>query len=141
MKKILFASLACAAGLVSTAALGAPGEYWEITSKMEMAGMPMVMPATTVKVCIAKGGERDPRHSAPSKDCELSDVKVSGNKSSWKMRCKQNGEIMTGSGEMTGNSDKSEGTLRMSGKSGGQDMAMTFKHQGKRIGGSCEAKT
>ena len=141
MKKMMLANLACAAGLLSTAALAAPGQYWEVTSKMEMAGMPMAMPATTARVCIANGRERDPRYTAPSKDCEMSDFKTSGNKSSWKMRCRQNGEVMNGSGEMSGDAEKSEGTLRMNGKSGGQDVNMTLKLNTKRVGGNCDAQS
>jgi hypothetical protein len=92
-----------------------------------------------MKVCIAKGAERDPKQAAPSKDCEMTDIKVAGNKSSWKVRCNQNGEIMTGTGEISGNSDKSEGTIHLNGKSGGQAVNMTQTYSSKRIGGSCDS--
>lgn len=136
MNKSLLATFVCTAGLFCTAAWSAPGEYWEITSKMEMPGMPMAMPATTTKVCIAKGSEKNP---PPNKDCEMTDVRTSGNKTLWKVRCNHNGEIMTGSGEMSGNADKSEGTTRLSGKSGGQNIDMTMAYQSRRIGGSCDS--
>jgi hypothetical protein len=136
MKNLTIASLACVASAFSSLALAAPGEYWEVTSKMEMAGMPFAMPAQSMKVCIARGSEKNP---PPDKDCETSDVKVSGNKTFWKVRCNRNGEIMNGSGEMSGNVDKSEGTMHLSGKSGGQDVNMTLTHQSKRIGGACDS--
>lgn len=137
MRQLLLASLTLIGGAFATAAWSAPGEYWEVTAKMEMPGMPMAMPATTTKVCIAKGAEKNP---PPSKDCEMSDIKVSGNKTSWRVRCNQNGEIMTGSGEMSGTPDKSEGTMHLSGKSGGQAFDMTMKHQSRRLGGSCDSE-
>ena len=33
------------------------GEYWEVTSKMEIPGMPFAMPVSSSKVCVTKGGE------------------------------------------------------------------------------------
>jgi hypothetical protein len=139
MNKWVILSLASAISAVSTQAVSAPGEYWEITSKMEMVGLPMVMPATTMKLCIAKGLERDPRHATSSKDCEMTDIKISGNKSTWKFRCNHSGEIMSGEGEMTGTQDNSDIKMRMKGKSGGQDVDMTVSSLSKRIGGNCDS--
>jgi hypothetical protein len=56
-----------------------------------------------------------------------------------KMRRKQNGEIMNGSGEMTASADKTEGAVHISVKSSGHDMKMTIEHQSRRLDGSCEA--
>ena len=55
MKYLTIASLTCAVSAFSSLAFGAPGEYWEVITKMEMAGMPFAMPGQTMKVCIAKG--------------------------------------------------------------------------------------
>lgn len=139
MKKQIVLSLACVAGAFSGGAFSAQGEYWEITTKMEMPGMPFAMPAQTMKVCIAKGAEQDPRSSS-DKNCEVTDVKTSGNKTSWKVRCNQNGEVMTGSGEASGNADKSEGTIHLNGMSGGTKVDMTQSYVNKRLGGSCDAE-
>lgn len=122
---------------LSTAAYAAQGEYWETSIKMEMAGMPYAMPATTTKVCIARGSERDPGNAA-DKDCVITDVKHSGNKTSWKMQCNHKGEIMNGSGEMTGTPDASEGVMRMNGTSGGHKIDMTQTYKSKRLGGACD---
>jgi hypothetical protein len=126
--------------LMASLAYGAQGEYWEMTFKMEMAGMPMAMPARTTKVCLPKGSERDPRQASPSKECEVSDVKMVGNKSSWTMRCNHDGEVMTGVGEITGTADKSEGTIHLTGKSGGHDINMTQTYSSKRVGGACDTE-
>jgi hypothetical protein len=114
-------------------ALAAPGEYWEITNKIEMQGMSM--PGMTNKVCMPKGGEKDPRNSA-DKSCEVTDMKGSGNKSSWKMRCDKNGEVMTGSGEMTTTPDRTEGTINISSAKTG---SMTMSFVNKRLGGACDS--
>jgi hypothetical protein len=116
----------------------APGEYWEITTKMDMPGMPMAMPATTVKVCIPKGAERDPKYTA-GKGCVISDLKTSGNKTSWSMRCDQEGQIMTGTGEMTGTPDNSQGKMHLVG-SGKQAFEMNQTYASKRLGGSCNTQ-
>lgn len=140
MKKLFAVCLAFVACMFSVAAIAATGEYWEITTKMDMPGMPFAMPATTQKICIGKGNEKDPRQSAKNKDrdCEMTDVKFSGNKTSWKMRCNNNGEVMTGVGEQTTTANSYQGTLHLSGKSDGESMNMTQTYSGKRVGGACD---
>ena len=131
MGKHFIGSLSVLLGLWTPVAFAATGEYWEITNKVEMQGMSM--PGMTSKVCMPSGGEKDPRNSA-DKDCEMSDVKVSGNKTSWKMRCTKEGETMTGSGEMTYSTDRNEGKFDMTTKQG--NMSMSFVN--KRLGGACD---
>lgn len=116
----------------------APGEYWEVTTKMEMVGMPMALPAQTVKVCIPKGAERDPKYTA-DKNCVVSDVKTSGNKTSWSMRCDQDGQILTGTGEMSGTPDNAQGKMHLVG-SGKQAFEMKQTYSNKRLGGSCDTQ-
>jgi hypothetical protein len=132
MAKRLASGLALVLAFAAGAAHAATGEYWEVTNKMEMAGM--ALPGMTSKVCIPKGGEKDPRNVNGEKDCEMTDVKISGNKSSWKMRCAKDGDVMTGSGELTSTPDRTEGVIKMNSKQG--DMTMNFVN--KRIGGACD---
>ena len=140
MKSLFIGGVALLAGAFSMGAYAAPGEYWEVTTKMEMAGMPFSMPATTVKVCIGKGHETDPRQAAPNKDCEVMDVKNSGKKTAWKVRCNHDGDVMNGSGENTVTSDGYEGAMHLTGSSHGRNMDMTQTYSGKRIGGSCDTE-
>lgn len=126
--------------LLSAETFAAPGEYWEVTTKMEMAGMPFSMPATTTKVCIGKGHETDPRQAAPNKDCEMTDIKISGKKTSWKVRCNHDGDVMNGSGENSGTADGYEGTMHLTGNSHGRNMDMTQTYSGKRVGGNCDTE-
>ncbi|MFZ1547762.1 MAG: DUF3617 family protein [Candidatus Nitrotoga sp.] len=140
MNKNLTVILAMITGMLNAAAYAAPGEYWEISSKMEIPGMPFAMPATTTKVCIAKGGESDPRKTSGDKNCQMSDIKTVGKKVLWKARCDHNGEIMTGVGEQTATSNSYAGKMQLSGKSGGRDVDMNMAFNGKRIGGACDSE-
>jgi hypothetical protein len=112
-------------------------ELWEVSAKMDIPGMPMAMPAQTVKVCMKKGNENDPNVALPKsegQDCKMGDVKVSGNTTSWTLKCTGDNP-MTGSGEMTSGNGTYTGKLLM--HAGDGDMTMAY--EGKRIG-TCQAK-
>jgi hypothetical protein len=126
--------------LMSSGVLYAAGndELWEVTNKMEMPGMPFSMPGHSSNVCIQKGKQNDPSHAVPTdkdQDCKMSDVKMSGNKSSWKMTCTGK-NAMTGSGEMTSGNGTYSGKMQMHSKDGD----MTMSYDGKRIG-TCDYAT
>ncbi|MDP2806487.1 MAG: DUF3617 family protein [Gallionellaceae bacterium] len=140
MNLLRTALLTFAIGLISSNTNAAPGEYWEITNKMEMAGMPFAMPATTQKLCIPKGAENDPKSTAGDKNCQMTDVKTVGKKTTWKARCNHDGEVMTGIGEQTGSKDGYKGKIQFSGKSDGEDINMKMEFSGKRIGGNCDTE-
>lgn len=140
MNKILSAILSILAILFSASALSAPGEYWEVTNKMEMEGMPFAMPGTTQKVCVPKGGENDPSKTTGDKDCKMTDIKTSGNKTTWKARCDRDGEVMTGIGEQTTSAKGYEGKIQFSGKSQGENVDMKMSYSGKRVGGNCDTE-
>lgn len=141
MNKRLTAILAMITSLLSAAACAVPGEYWEVTSKMEMPGMPFAMPATTIKVCIPPGEEKDPRRMQDKKsNCEFTDVKTSGNKVSYKGKCVEKDGTMNMEGENTYERDSYHGIMHMTGKSQGHDMDMKMTYNSKRIGGSCDSE-
>jgi hypothetical protein len=139
MNKRFVVPVAVISGLISFSAYAAPGEYWEITNKMEMPGMPFSMPATTTKVCIPKGGEKDPGKTSGDKSCQMTDVKTSGNKVTWKVRCDHDGQVMTGTGEQTTTANSYDGKMQMT-SSGKHEMNMTMVFSGKRVGGSCDSE-
>ncbi|MBA4382370.1 MAG: hypothetical protein C0406_07375 [Sideroxydans sp.] len=125
--------------LFSASAFSAPGEYWEVRNKMEMEGMPFSMPEMTHKICITQGSESDPSQSSGDKDCKMSSVKISGNKTTWKARCDHDGEVMTGIGEQTTSANGYQGKIQFTGTSNGESMNMKMSYSGKRIGGKCES--
>lgn len=140
MKKTLpFICLALLSGMFAPSALAEPGEWWEIYSKTEMPGMPYQIPETKTRFCVAKGKADTPRQTMQDPACKMTDVKTSGNKTTWKMRCDRNGEVMNGSGEFTGTPDNYQGVTRMKGTSGGHPIDMTSTYRGKRVGPACDS--
>jgi hypothetical protein len=105
-----------------------PGVLWESTSQMVMEGMPMTMPARTVKICAAREWNRPPPGGDPS--CVYSNYQRVGNKATWTMQC--SGEMpMQGTGEITfDGSDSYSGAITAT----AQGMKMTINLSGRKVG-------
>jgi Protein of unknown function (DUF3617) len=126
----------CAAPAVSVAE--GTDDLWEITTKMEMQGMPMAMPAQTNKVCQPKDRPQEESAVPADKNCKMSDMQRSGNKSSFKVVCTGK-DSFTGTGNFEHNGDNYKGTIQMQGRMEGENFSMTQNISGKRIG-SCTYK-
>lgn len=126
---------------MAATAEAAPGEWWEISAKMDMPGMPFAMPGQTNKVCLPKGGEADPsRTQGKDSNCKFTDVQTSGNTVKYKGTCVNNGETMNVVGETTHDSNSFKSSMKMTGKSHGEPMNMSMSSTGKRVGGSCDTE-
>ncbi len=114
---------------------------WEVTTQMQMANIPMQLPAQKTVHCITKKQLEDPGSTLPggpdTKDknnpCKVSDYKTSGNKVTWNLAC-SGSQPMTGSGEIIVNGDSYTGTMKMNSEKG----EMTLKYTGKRLGDCTE---
>lgn len=106
---------------------------WEITSKMEMPGMPMQMPVTTITQCITKENNV-PKSGDQGGGCRMVDVKTSGNTVSWSMACDQSGQESTGHGEVTYSGDTMNGFFKFFVNSPQGTMEMTNTMNGRRVG-------
>ncbi len=106
---------------------------WEITSKAEMSGMPMQMPAQKVTICVdAKNKDKPPIGADDS--CKFSNQKTSGNTMTWKMECTGQAK-MTGEGSMSFSGDSYTGSSTMNmDMGGGEIMKMKNSYSGKRLG-------
>ncbi|MET0168049.1 MAG: DUF3617 family protein [Vicinamibacterales bacterium] len=108
-----------------------PGR-WEITAQMEMPGMPMQMPPMKNAQCVTQQQIDSPTRGLPqgpdSKDCKVSDYKVSGNTITWTMACPS--QQMTGSGELKFDGDTYAGLVKII----AQGKEMNMKFNGKRVG-------
>lgn len=115
--------------LTPVGAADPPGNLWQTTSQMSMPGMPMAMPANTLKICTAREWTKPPP-PPPGQNCTQSNFQRSGNKVSWDQQC--TGEMeMTGHGEITFDSpDSYTGTI----KTTAEGMTMTIKLSGKKLG-------
>lgn len=131
------AGLGLGLGLVSSLVFAAPpGETWEVVTQAESAGM--AMPDSTVKICLEKGATRDPKKLIQRNDCEVSDVRTVGAKITWTMRCPLDDGEMTGSGEVTSQADRYQGSTRISGKSADRSIEMRASFKGTRVGTACD---
>ena len=127
-----------ASALPSMAVAQGKDDLWEVTTKMEMPGMPMAMPAQTHRLCIAKGG-KDDEYLPRRENCRVQESKRVGNKVTYKMVCTGK-DAMTIAGETTFGATSYEGRMMMSGKMEGQSVEMTQTYSGKRVGDCTAAK-
>jgi hypothetical protein len=116
-------------------AQGGPDELWNMTTRMEMAGMPGQ--TMNQQVCMEKGETR-PERMQQDPNCKVTEQRRTGNKMTWKVVCSGR-DPMTGTGEMTRSGDTLSGRMRMQGKSGGDSVDMTIVYSGTRAG-ACNAK-
>jgi hypothetical protein len=107
-----------------------PGK-WEITTETEMVGISMKVPPQTHTQCLTKK-DLVPQSKGASQECQISDVKVSGDTVSWKIICSGQGGAMEGTGQITYSGDHMEGTMDMVIK--GANMQVKNKISGHRIG-------
>ena len=105
---------------------------WEITTKVEMEGMPMTMAPFTNTQCITKD-TLVPKSDQPGQECKLINQKITGNTITYDMECSGPGGSMKGHGEATYTGDTMTGKMEMKMPSQG-DMKMIMKMSGKRIG-------
>jgi hypothetical protein len=107
---------------------------WEITTKVEMQGMPMSMPATKHSMCLT---DKDmvPQKPEKNQDCKMIDTKVSGDTVTWKMHCKMDETVVDSNGKITYKKDKFDGVVHMTMTDpDSEKMEMTSTMSGKRIG-------
>ena len=134
MKYLYGIALAAVIQIPQQALAAGEGEWWEMSTKVEMAGMPAMPAGQTVKFCRLKGGENEPVKSDSDKSCAITDVKKAGNAMSFNMKCTGK-DAMNGSGEMTHAPTTFNQKMKM--RSAGENMVMVSS--GKRIGGACKA--
>jgi Protein of unknown function (DUF3617) len=105
---------------------------YEITSKVEMPGMPGTIPPQTITQCIA---EQDPlpNQNPENQECKIVDMKQTDNTITWKMECDQRGQKITSTGSMTYKGDSFEGTILTNMGPQAGNMTMTTIITGKRL--------
>ena len=110
-----------------------PDELWDVTTKMEMPGMPMAMPAQTHQMCLKK--DRKPDDAIPRQDdnCRVIDSKVSGNTVRFKMAC-SGANPMTGEGEITSTPTTYQGRMQVKSTKKGEEMEMLQTFTGRKVG-------
>jgi len=109
---------------------------WEITSTVDMPGMPAAMPPVKHSQCITKNDLiPKPQSQQPNQQCTVTGSNISGNTVTWTMQCSSEGSDMEGSGNITYQGDSFDGAFIMNMAVPGQGaMKMTQKMKGKRLG-------
>ena len=135
MKRATVLVLIVVLSLWATAAAAAPQMkpgLWEITTTMEMPGLPFAPPPTTMTHCYTKEelGERARLVPPQQEECRVTDTTTSGNRITWKVVC--SGENSgQGSGEMVFSGDSAyAGSMTFE----AEGMAMKSRYQARRIG-------
>lgn len=129
--KVIFALVAALPFAVAQAAND--GDLWEVTTQMNVPGMPAGMGTQKQQVCTEKGDAKKAMQGKGSEKCRQTDFKQSGNKITITMECPDG----TATIENTYNAAHTEynGTVKMTSKRG--DMTMTMA--GKKLG-ACDAQ-
>jgi len=130
------AFLACCAISASLpASAQGKDDLWEVSTKMEMPGMPMAMPAQTHRMCAGKN-QKEEDFVPKQGDCRMLESKRTGNRFTYKMDC-SGSHPATVDGAITFGSNAYDGQMRMVMK--GTTDAMDMKFSGRRVG-DCTAK-
>jgi hypothetical protein len=112
MKKLVLVAVV-AAPLVALAKGNMKPGQWHIRVTHEMQGAPFSPPTTELDKCITPEQADDPKSMVKeqNKDCEAADVKIDGNKVTYKVTCHSHGATQTGVGEMIYKGDSYSGTM------------------------------
>ena len=121
---VVSACLAAAAGSKPAAVAHGNGDLWAVTSQISMPGMPMNIPAQKQDVCAPKDWKEPPGAQNPQQNCQISDFKTVGSKTTWNMKCTS--PDSTGSGEITRTSPTSyKGSITMTSSDGTIDIKLS----------------
>ena len=112
-------------------------DQYDVTVKMQMAGMPVAMPAVSQRLCVRKGAN-DADLVPRQENCRVTDTTRSGSRLTFKMACAGTNP-MTGTGDFTLSASGYSGQIRMKGKMEGQDVDMTQDIDARRVG-ACTAR-
>jgi hypothetical protein len=120
------------AALAAASPVAAQGkdDLWEVSSKMEMPGMPMAMPAQVNRVCVGKN-RRDEDLIPRQENCRVVDSKRVGNRLTYRMECTGN-EPSTIVGDLTFGNNAYDGQMRMTMTKTNDTVNMALS--GKRVG-------
>lgn len=103
---------------------------WEITTKMEMPGMPMEMPPFKFTQCLTSKDSVPQGKEEHKQDCKIKNTDVKGNTVTWEVHCISDGKPVKSTGKVTYKGDSFEGET----KTEMDGMNMVQKMSGRRIG-------
>jgi hypothetical protein len=104
------------------------GDLWEISSQMNIPGMPAGMGAQTQRVCQGDDPERRAASDKDQKDCKVTDRKQTATRTTISMTCKQG--TMTVDQQYNAARTEFKGSIKMTSKDGDFTMNTT----GRKVG-------
>lgn len=122
----LFASAFAFAFIAGSAAAANTGELWEVSTVMNMPGMPAGMGSRSSQVCT----DKNESPGAGRKECKVSNVKRSGLTESMTVTCPDG----TMTVEMTYNAARTEYKGKMTFAGGGRGEQMVMNTSGRKVG-------
>ena len=105
---------------------------WEITTKMEMPGMPMQFPPKTNTQCLTQT-DLVPQNVEASQNCKVVTQEIKGDTVTWVMECETSEGTAVFNGHVTYKGETFEGVMTM--KEGSTEITQTMS--GRWIG-ECE---
>ena len=126
MKKHFCAAVLMALPLIASAQN--TGELWEISTQMNIPGMPAGMGGQTQRVCQGDDPERRAASDKDQKDCKVTDKKQTATRTSITMQCKQG--TMTVDQQYNAARTEFKGSIKMTSKDGDFVMNTT----GRKVG-------
>lgn len=126
MEKRFLAAAVLALPLVAAAQNN--GELWEISTQMNIPGMPAGMGGQTQRVCQGDDPERRAASDKDQKDCKVTDKKQTPTRTTITMQCKQG--TMTVDQQYNAARTEFKGSIKMTSKDGDFNMNTT----GRKVG-------
>jgi len=126
---------ACALLALPLHAAAQTGELWEITSQMNIPGMPAGMGAQKNRVCQGDDPERAQQAQKDKEQCKVTDKKQTANRTQMTMVCKSG--TMTIDQSYNAARTEFKGTMKMNSKDGD----MTINTTGRKVGTCDVAQT
>ncbi len=107
---------------------------WEITTKVDMPGMPVAMPPMKHTQCLTRK-DYVPQKQEQGEECKMVENKVAGNTVTWKVKCRDKKSTYEGNGKITYSGKSFDGVVKMTVNDPSEGtMQMTQHMSGKRIG-------
>lgn len=106
---------------------------WEVTTTMEMKGLPVKLPAVTTQQCLDKD-HAVPKSAQQNEKCDVSPKQVDDNTISWTLVCKTDRGELTGNGEITYKADTFNGFLNLNLDNKEGQLKMDSILQGRYLG-------
>lgn len=134
--RLLFAGMTTTLLVLPPASFAIEPGKWEITSQVEMTGMPMQMPPVKNVQCLTDSTPAPTQAGADASEgsCRMSDIKTEGDTVTWTMECDSDGAKVKGKGKITYHGATFDGTMNTVMDQGGQTMEIVTRLNGKRLG-------